>query len=693
MEKTKKQMTRKRLAAMLMTLALALCLIIPAANVTWAEEKVWDQQTIKNATDFYDFATLVNSGTTFAGKTITLANDVDLSSYADWIPVGTEEHPFEGTFDGNGKNITGLTITDCTGDFHGLFGYNKGTLKNFTVSGTITSTAAGNYIGSVAGLNAGTISGVTSSVTVDVENGGEQVGGIVGVNTNGTWFDTSNTQKTIEGAAGLIENCANIGNVTGVKQVGGIAGENGATVNACYNSGKVDGTNNSSKNGVGGIAGRNGNNNTAVTVAVISNCYNKGEVGRSGQKWVGGITGFNNAKSSVTNCYNVGNIVKGAKTYNAIVGNQEGSAENNYSLATNSSGTDEKEIGKVKTEAEMKEAGFADTVSGTGSAYLADEDSINDGYPILYWQAKAKPYVTEIKFESDPEKLTYVKGETFDTEGLSIKAVYSDASEVAIDDFDVSKTDALTENCEVTITAELDGVKGSKTYDVKVITGEKLEIIKAPTKTEYAEGEEFDVAGMQVSVLYSDGSALLLEDDEYTCTVSNPLTKNDKTVKVTYELPDGTVLETSQSISVVVTNPVEITEGNDATFNGKKSLSFTFETAMTDPEVYVDGNLVLDTNYTLSEDGTVLKLKKSYLKTLSNGEHSLVVLSDAGEAAGNFTVDVKASADNNNDTNKTANDKTPKTGDESNAFMWIAIMIAAGCGIAVTTASRKRQSR
>ena len=43
--------------------------------------------------------------------------------------------------------------------------------------------------------------------------------------------------------------------------------------------------------------------------------------------------------------------------------------------------------------------------------------------------------------------------------------------------------------------------------------------------------------------------------------------------------------------------------------------------------------------------------------------------------------------------NKETNDKTPKTGDESNAFMWIAIMLAAGCGIAVTTASRKRQSR
>ena len=39
-----------------------------------------------------------------------LTNDISLSTYANWLPIGTEIDPFTGSLDGNGKKISGLKI-------------------------------------------------------------------------------------------------------------------------------------------------------------------------------------------------------------------------------------------------------------------------------------------------------------------------------------------------------------------------------------------------------------------------------------------------------------------------------------------------------------------------------------------------------------------------------------------------------
>lgn len=39
-----------------------------------------------------------------------LENDIDLSSYGNWTPIGSSGTPFKGVFDGNKHEITGLTI-------------------------------------------------------------------------------------------------------------------------------------------------------------------------------------------------------------------------------------------------------------------------------------------------------------------------------------------------------------------------------------------------------------------------------------------------------------------------------------------------------------------------------------------------------------------------------------------------------
>ena len=338
-----------------------------------------DIYTVNTAAELAWVAAQVDAGNSFSGKTISLAADLNLNDKV-WEPIGSAANAFAGVFDGAGHEISGLNVTSAAG-YSGLFANSIGEIKSFTLRGAVTVSGVQDFVAAVVGFNAGTISDVTSYVTVSAGSC-LNVGGIAGLSTSGIWVDASGSSdvvKTVANATGLIQRCANYGSVTGERKVGGIAGENAGAISQCFNSGKIDGTNASSKNGVGGIAGRNGNNNTAKEIATIDSCYNLGTVGRSGQKWVGGMAGFQNSKSTVTNSYVAGTIVAGAGYYNAIVGNQEGAATNCYSFSgLNHSGSAEKEIGITLSETELKAA-----AASLGDSFITDP---NGSYPLLKWQ-------------------------------------------------------------------------------------------------------------------------------------------------------------------------------------------------------------------------------------------------------------------------------------------------------------------
>lgn len=80
----------------------------------------------------------------FEGKTIKLANDIDLAAY-EWTPIGNViKKGFKGTFDGNNKTISNMKISIALSQeapekaIGGLFGYilDKAIVKNVTVAGS-----------------------------------------------------------------------------------------------------------------------------------------------------------------------------------------------------------------------------------------------------------------------------------------------------------------------------------------------------------------------------------------------------------------------------------------------------------------------------------------------------------------------------------------------------------------------------
>ena len=69
-----------------------------------------DPFLIKDIDDLIRFRDEVNAGNTYAGKTIKLANDINLGS-EEWTPIGNSSNNFMGYFDGNDKTISNLAIT------------------------------------------------------------------------------------------------------------------------------------------------------------------------------------------------------------------------------------------------------------------------------------------------------------------------------------------------------------------------------------------------------------------------------------------------------------------------------------------------------------------------------------------------------------------------------------------------------
>ena len=70
----------------------------------------------------------VNAGdAAFASAHYVLISDVDLSAYSNWTPIGAEDQPFMGVFDGQNHTVTGLKIDRVEEGYQGLFGYVSGT--------------------------------------------------------------------------------------------------------------------------------------------------------------------------------------------------------------------------------------------------------------------------------------------------------------------------------------------------------------------------------------------------------------------------------------------------------------------------------------------------------------------------------------------------------------------------------------
>ena len=235
--------------------------------------------TVTSADGLMNVAELVNGGKNDIN--ITLDKNIDLTG-KDWTPIGTNyDNSYQGTFDGGGHTITGLTFT--TNDkYAGLFGWlnSAGTVKNVVMEGVqITNNHSSGFAGGVVGNSWGTIENCSVSGSV---NGEVYVGGVVGKQTSGS-----------------MTGCSSSATVKGTVNVGGVAGESWGSMTACYATGNVTLEIYPGKDiSGGGVVGFKGGNSVLACYAT-GNVNSKGS--STGNVHIGGLFGYKYATAIA--CY------------------------------------------------------------------------------------------------------------------------------------------------------------------------------------------------------------------------------------------------------------------------------------------------------------------------------------------------------------------------------------------------------
>ena len=276
-----------------------------------------DPYIIAKASQLAYLAESVNNGESYSGKYFKQALDLSLAG-KPWTKIGggSSQIPFSGNFNGNGKKIYGLSITDGAYNV-GLFGYaENASIMNCHVSGQVEGRGD---VGGIAGsLYKSTMANCTAEVTV---KGSSSCGGLCGSMKISTISDCSVVDCLVEcsnnndeGAGGIVgyifsdwndseecsvRNCSVSGTVKGYKYVGGLVGEivnHNVVVSDCTANVDLTVTGWSCGGLAGGLSNAKGS---------FSSCGFDGTITKAGTDvdYVGTAVGYDSSVMTFSNCW------------------------------------------------------------------------------------------------------------------------------------------------------------------------------------------------------------------------------------------------------------------------------------------------------------------------------------------------------------------------------------------------------
>ena len=296
-----------------------------AANVDSTEDRTVTVTDATNITTCTELEAMSDDPT----ASYTLGNDIDCAGFdpnhdgKGFVPVGTPDVPFAGSFNGNGHTISNLTIKRPDEDNVGLFGYvyegsGTGTFQNVTIAGSMQGD---NYTGALMGelesQGSLVITNVTSSATILAH--GYAVGGILGQFDSGDTLTITNSHATGSVTVSASSDTAQIGGLVGYIQ-------NNGTITGSTASGTVTVTSTGAVTEVGGLAG-------LFTGSSIANSSASGNVSVSASgdtSHIGGLVGHASASAgrlTVTSSYATGSVTDSGQRMDPGLGGLLGSAD------------------------------------------------------------------------------------------------------------------------------------------------------------------------------------------------------------------------------------------------------------------------------------------------------------------------------------------------------------------------------
>ncbi len=288
---------------------------------------------ISDKDEFFSFAYDVNTGkNTYEGCNVYLLADMYLEN-EKFTPIGTSVYPFKGSFNGLGHNIHGLYISEHK-DNVGLFGYiDKAVIENL-------------------GLASGSVKGDYS------------VGALVGYMNDGS----------------IIKKCYSRADVFGTTNVGGLIGSAGAcTVEDSYVNAYVSGVSFGKALVAGGIVGIAVARDSATSLHIKRSYYVNDYI----------MASYSASASGDFKGYYVGEIAGGA-TSDKICVSLDHCASQYTSKNFSSQITNNTQNSNIYLYTGKNALGTDKLNSNGNTNFVEDTSSINDKYPVLYWQVNGK---------------------------------------------------------------------------------------------------------------------------------------------------------------------------------------------------------------------------------------------------------------------------------------------------------------
>lgn len=368
---------RLGISAMLLTAVLVMSTISPASGDTGCAVAV----APTSVSGVYEIDTAAklqwakDSGA--MSNNYKLTGNINLSGCTWSNGLGTSGSPYSGTFDGNGKTISNLTVSGGANQGIAFVDFLTGSITNLTLSSP-SSTGTNNYVGALVGdlRSTGTVSNITlTSISV---SGGQISGGAIGQVQSGATVSSLTVSGSFSapsgaggGAFGTVEgtvsNVTSTVTVTGDYNLGGIAGNlyNGGSINNSFFNGNVTGTF-SVGGAVGFVAGTSPTCGTLTEVTTAGNISGTGNIGgligdvncykiqqssstavvTASSTRAGGLVGYENTGGSITRSFFAGQV-QGTEQVGGIAGASRSTITDSYSTGsvTATSGTNGGRVG------------------------------------------------------------------------------------------------------------------------------------------------------------------------------------------------------------------------------------------------------------------------------------------------------------------------------------------------------------
>ncbi len=158
-------------------------------------------------------------------------------------------------------------------------------------------------------------------------------------------------------------------------------------------------------------------------------------------------------------------------------------------------------------------------------------------------------------------------------------------------------------------------------------------------------------------------------------TVYNALSDYEKSL-----VDEDTKAKLDKLVAALVVYDIVEGDGSSWTEDSDHSITFVVNGLFSKfVGIKVDGKNVDKANYEVKAGSTIITLKASYLDALKVGEHTITVVYTDGSIDGSFNVH--------------ANANSPATGDNSNIWLWFALLFVSGAGVfGITLYDRKRKA-